>query len=290
MIAITCIITAAATYMVLSGAEAYAKKLSAMRALTPESVDYTFESYSYEAVTTKRNILLSVTDEDKLCRVHILTFDEDKHTLDILELPPDTLVSCGGFEGTLKEAYETEVYPEIVSMALNLHLDGRMETDVEAVAEFVNLLGGVKLTLDKELKIGENILYKGERTVMGSVAGIILSDSASYTDGDPDRITAYHRLLESFILALKEEGAVEWVSLTLNLIVNRVETDMTVSEMIEIVNLLNETNLSEINIRLIPGQAVNCCYFVDSESAAELLNSYFRVKYEDVEAESLGFK
>ncbi|MCD7804717.1 MAG: LCP family protein [Oscillospiraceae bacterium] len=251
MMTIACIITAAATYMVLSGTAAYAKKLVALRAITPESPSYELQGYSYEPATTKRNILLSVTDEEELCRIHILTFDEDKHTLDISDIPSDTLVSCGGFEGTLAEAYETEVYTEIVSMALNLRIDGSMSVSTETVADSVNLLGGVKLTLDKELKIGENIISKGERTVMGSVAKIILSDSDSYTDGDADRIDAYHQLLISFISTLKEKGAVEWVSLTIDLLVNHVETDMTVSEIIELINLLNETNTKNININLI---------------------------------------
>ncbi|MCD7847606.1 MAG: LCP family protein [Oscillospiraceae bacterium] len=251
MMAIASIISASATYMVLSGTAAYARKLSALRAVTPESADFTFEAYSYEPATTKRNILLSVTDGEELCRVHVLTFDEDKHTLEILDIPPDTFVSCGGFEGTLAEAYETEVYAEIVSMALSLHLDGSMATSIETVSDSINLLGGVKLTLDKELKIGDNIISKGERTVLGSVARIILSDSASYSESDSDRISAYHQLLVSFISTLKEKGAVEWVSLTLNLIVNRVETDMAVSEIIELINLLNETQTENININLI---------------------------------------
>ena len=251
MIAIACIITATATYMVLSGTAAYARKLSALRAVSPESSDYELGGYSYEPATTKRNILLSVTDEDGLCRVHVLSFDEDKHTLEISDIPPDTLVSCGGFEGTISEAYETEVYPEIVSMALSLHLDGSMAMDTETVSDCINLLGGVELTLDKEIKIGDNILSKGKRTVMGSVAKIIISDSFSYIDGDTDRIAAYHRLLISFISTLKEKGAVEWVSLTLNLIVNRVETDMTVSEIIELINLLNGTSTQNTNINLI---------------------------------------
>ncbi len=237
--------------MVLSGTAAYAKKLVALRAIVPESPSYELQDYSYEPATTKRNILLCVTDEEELCRVHVLTFDEDKHTLDISDIPPDTFVSCGGFEGTLKDAYKTEVYTEIVSMALNLHLDGSMSVDTETVKDCVNLLGGVKLTLDKELKIGENIISKGERTMMGSVAGIILSDSDSYTDGDTDRINAYHRLLISLISTLREKGAVEWVSLTIDLLVNHVETDMTVSELIGLINLLNETNTENININLI---------------------------------------
>ncbi len=251
MMAIACIITATATYMVLSGTAAYARKLSALRAITPEIQDYELGDYSYEPVTTKRNILLSVTDNEELCRVNILTLDEDKHTLEISDIPPDTLVSCGGFEGTLSEAYKTEVYREIVSMALSLHLDGSMAVDTETVSDCINLLGGVELTLDKEIKIGDNILSKGKRTVMGSVAKIIFSDRESYTDGDSDRITAYHNLLRSFISTLKEKGAVEWVSLTLNLIVNKVETDMTVSEVIELINLLNKINAENININLI---------------------------------------
>ncbi len=251
MMAVACIITAAATYMVLSGTAAYARKLSALRAVTPESSDYELQGYSYEPVTTKRNILLSVTDGEELCRVHILTFDEDRHTLDILDIPPDTFISCGGFEGTLGEAFKTEVYREIVSMALDLHLDGSMSFDTETASDCINLLGGVKLTLDKEIKIGDNILSKGERIVMGSVAKIIISDCQAYTDGDTDRITAYHNLLTSLISTLKEKGAVEWVSLTLNLIVNQVDTEMTISEIIELINLLNETQTENINIQLI---------------------------------------
>lgn len=292
-IALACIFSGTSTYAVLSMAASNGKRMSALKDKTPDYVRYASMGYAFDSVSEKKNIFISVTDGEKLCRAHLFTFDTDRHTLDILEIPPQTYISCGGFEGTLSEAYETEVYADILSRVLLIKNDGQISFESSAVSDCAALLGGIKVRADKPLTIGETTLVKGTRTAAGSVAGIIASDSDGYISGDSERILIYRRLLSSLILKLDERGAVRWASDLMSVIVNQVKTDIPVGEMIELINLCDKINISDMRLWLLPGSIyeTNGEYVcsADSEAAAKLLNDRFRVKGTEYPGDRLSF-
>ena len=121
---ISSIISGTFTYVVLSMAAAAGRNQAALNSVPPDYVRYAAMGYSSETVTSKKNILFSITDDGSLCRTHLLCFDIDKHTLDILEIPCDTLISFDGYDGNFCEAYHTGVYKDIVSRVLLFDIDG----------------------------------------------------------------------------------------------------------------------------------------------------------------------
>lgn len=292
MIAMSVIFSGTATYMILSSAESYAKKLSDLKDRTPDYVRYASMGYAFDSVSSKKNVLLSIKGDSGLCRTHIMTFDEDKHTLDILELSPDTLVECDGFKGTLSEAFETPVYKNIVSRMVCLSVNSEVVFDLDAFSDCVTLLGGLKINVEHPITIGETSIAKGKRTMMGSMAKIIAGDGDAYVSSSIERIKVYRQLMASLLKKLNEKGAVVWVSDLLSVIVNQMSTDMQVTEIIELANLSNKIGLDSMNLWLCPGWATehegHGIYAVDSQSLAEILDKHFRVKDVTVSRDKLG--
>lgn len=285
---IACIASATSTYTVLKLAANAGKKAAAMKNVASDYVRFTAMGYDEDTVSKKRNLLVSITDGGELCRLHLFTFDEDRHTLDILELPPRTAIQADGFTGTFSEAFDLPIFKEIVGRVLMLSIDNSISMDVEAVSHTTAVLGGAELTIDKELTVGDTVLPKGKRTIAGSTAGVISSYKEAYVINDINGINAYRRLLASIISRLDEKGALDWFSSLMGVIVNETESDMAVTELIEYVNLSNNISLESVNIRLLPGTGTGDSYASDTAGAADMLNSFFRVKGKSFDKEKLG--
>lgn len=244
---------------------------------SPDYIRYISQGYAFDTVSNKTNMLLTVTDdESEPCRIHILTLDTDKNTLEIYELPPRSYIIADGFSGTLKDAYKTDVYREIISRAFCLKIDGVMELDAYAVGGAANLLGA-------EIS-GERIGYEdGEK--------IALSED-SYTDGDKAMVLKYHHLLGSILERMTELGTAGSFTRLMNLYANRVTSDMPLEDLIEFTDELCGVKLKKMNIRLAAGAPAKfgdgVIWCLDAEEAAEQLNEYFRVKDVIFYADTLG--
>lgn len=287
---VSCIISGTATYILLSLAANAGRKQALLKSVPSDYARYASQGYVYETVSNKRNIIISVTDKEELARLQLWTFDEDKKTLDILEIPPQTLLSADNFNGTASKAYASEVYRDIISRAVMLDICGSFEMDTEALSHIASAFGGIEIKLSEPVKIGENTLAKGKRTAAGSVAGIIASDRETYTSGSRDRAELFIRITASIIRSMNDRGAVEWFTALMDIITNEIKADMNISQLMELVNLSNKIDIEDVNIMLLPGQASqNGFYLAETDKTAKLLNERFRVKGSVFEADRLGF-
>lgn len=285
----TCVISGTVTYLTLSFAAAAGKKQAAMRTVTPGVERYKALGYSQETVTSKKNVLLSVTDNGSLCRTHLFTFDLDKHTLDILEIPPQTEILADGFDGTAAEAYETDVYKEIIGRGLMLKIDCTVSMEADTVSRCATALGGIPICIAKPVTIGETVFTKGKRTLAGSKAGIIAADGEGYISREKERVMIYRRLAASFISKMKEEGAAGWFPKLMDIIINEAKTDMDISSLLELISIADSVYSDKISIFLLPGWVSGEFYLADPDKTAELLNERFRVKGNVFENKELGF-
>ncbi len=105
ILVISCLAAAVFTVTVLSVVSAYAKSVVRSRDSTPDYVRYQSAGYDFDTVTSKTSILFCIIDKTDIARCHLFTLDEDKHTLDILDMPPSTLICCDGFEYMINNAY-----------------------------------------------------------------------------------------------------------------------------------------------------------------------------------------
>ena len=287
---VSCIISGTATYILLSLAANAGRKQALLKNVPSDYARYASMGYAYETVSNKTNIIISVTDGDELARLQLWTFDEDKKTLDILEIPPETALSADNFEGTVSQAFESGVYRDIVSRALMLDISGSFVMDAEALSHIASSFGGIEIKLSKPIEIGENTLAKGKRPAAGSVAGIIASDSEAYSDVSQERAELFIQITASIIRSMNDRGAVEWFAALMDIITNEIGTDMNISRLLELVNLSNRIRIDDVNIMLLPGQSTkNGFYLAETDKAAKLLNERFRVKGSDFDADKLGF-
>ena len=265
-----CSITAALTIALLSYVGKTARLRVASQYTAPDYVRYISQGYALDTVSNKKTVLLTVTDGELPVRIHICTIDIDKNMLDILELPPDTFIVVDGFSGTLREAFSTPVYKEMISRVLCLRINGSVSFDAKTLGDASEMLGVI------DSASGENIAL----------------DGLTYSLGDSRSVIAYRQLLASDLIKLSSLGALDSFTLLMNLIVNRVSTDMSIEEMIDIVSYTDDIRAKKMNIHIAVGGPArlgeNRVWVLNADAMSELLNEHFRVKGIEYSAESLS--
>lgn len=283
-----CLVTAALMTAFLGLVSRAARERVSRQYTTPDYVRYISQGYSFDAVTSKKSLLISVTDGESPVRVHIFTIDINKHSLDVLELPPDTLFAVDGFSGTLREAYKTAVYREIISHALCLKIDGEASFSAKTFGDMAELL---ELQIDIPEEIAVPRAQKRTVRIDGAAGERLALDGFSYSHNDKNAVIMYRTVLSGLLNEICKRGSVKSFSLLMNLILNRVDTDLTVGEMIEFANYAKGIKPSKIRLHIAPGNAANCggerVWALHSQALAELLNENFRVYGSNFPAEAL---
>lgn len=284
---IICLVAAALTIAFLGFVSHTAKERVARQYAPPDYVRYLSQGYTFDAVSNKYNILVTVTDGSLPIRVHLFTIDENRHTLDVLELPPNSKISVDGFSGTLRDAFETPVYKDIVSRMLCLKINGSVSFSAETFGNICELLE-LKITLPQGVNparpdrtcFGINS-KSGERTAL---------DGFSYSHCDTDAVKMYRRVLAGMLNEIYKKGPVESFSLLMNLMVNRVDTDMTINDMIAAAGKARGIKPAKMRIYIAPGSPADDSegWMIYPKATAELLNQSFRVYGSECPASSLG--
>ncbi len=265
-----CVIAAAVTVGILNFAAETAKMRLAGTHVTPDYVRYLSQGYAFDTVTTKKTYLLTVTDGELPVRIHLLTLDVNKHTLDVLELPPNSFAIADGFSGTLRDAFKTPVYKDIISMSLCLKIDGCASFSAEAFGGCAELLG----------------VSEQENAARSAL------DGGSYSRGDVNAVKEYREYLSKILCEMPERGALESFTLLMNLIANCVDTRMSVRDIAEAANFAKGVTAENMQIHIAPGFAAKfggeVIWVLDSEAVADLLNERFRARGAEYPRESLS--
>ncbi len=265
---ISCLTAAVLTLAILWSVSAYSKSVVDSRDSTPDYVRYQAEGYSFDTVSNKRNILFCIYDE-ALLRCHIFTVDEDKHTLDILDIPPSTYICCDGFEGSVAEAYDLPMFTDIISRFLILKIDSYAYISLENFSALCKLM---------------EVNTKAR----------VISNSNAYIEANERDIKAYYSVLSKLIIRIDSLGTLEATTKLIPILINGLETDMNISDMIDMASIFGDISTRNIKLHLLPGIPKRAgerrYYYPDSERTAELLNDSFRVKGKDVPPDRLGIR
>ncbi len=263
---ISCLSAAVLTVAILCAVSAYSKSIVNSRDNTPDYVRYQSEGYSFDTVSNKRNILFCIYDEE-LLRCHIFTVDEDKHTLDILDIPPSTYISCDGFEGSIAEAYDLPMFTDIISRFMMLKTDSYAYISLEDFSALCKLM---------EV----------------SAKARVISNSDAYVEADERDIKAYYSVLSKLIIRMDSMGAVDATAKLIPILINGLKTDLKISDMIDLASIFGEISARDTRLHLLPGIPKRAgerrYYFPDAEKTSKLLNDSFRVKGNDVSPDKLG--
>lgn len=274
-----CAIAGALTFIFLSAVGLAARTRAENRYTEPDYIRYAAQGYSFDTVSNKTSLLVTVTHEDKPVRISLLTMDEDKLTLDILDIPPMMYIVVDGFSGTLERAYETSVYKQIVSKSLELRIDHDLALSADSFATAVDLLGGTTADVERTIKIGETQIPKGAVSFDYDLTLAVLLDENTYDSADD--VYIYHALISSVIGKTNDIGTVQSVSKLMSLLLNSATTDMKAQDMITVANISSKLRLRKMNIHLLPGEICEHenqrVYSIHLQNAVSLLDQSFRV-------------
>ncbi len=266
-----CSFAAIFTVAVLSFVSETAFRRVSEQYVEPDYIRYISQGFDLEPVSKKISWLITVTYRGEPQRIHVITADKDKNTLDVLEIPPQSYLRTDEFSGTAAEAFGREDYPEIIGEALKLDLSGSAAFECSALGGCAELL---------EITEGEN-------------AALCTCDGECYTDGRDRAVMAYRLLLSRIFDGLCKRGAYQSFTLLMNLIANEVDTDMPIAAIISAADDCRGIRTSKMNIRLAKGYIAELngrrVWIINREGLAEQLNGFFRVKGEEVKPEDLGF-
>ena len=275
----SCAIAGALTFIFLSAVAMSARIRADNRYTEPDYIRYAAQGYDFDTVSNKINVLLTVTHNESPIRISLMTIDEDKHTFDILDIPPSLYTVVDGFEGTLISAFKTSVYKQIVSRSLELRIDHELVLDADAFASVIDLLGSTDAKIDRELKMGDRAFSKGSVRFDRDLAIDILLDENAYKS--VDNVNIYHALISSIIGKTNDIGAIQSVSKLMSLLLNSPATDMTAQDMITVASISSKLKIRKMNIHLFPGEICEYnseyVFSMHKENASTLLNQSFRV-------------
>lgn len=275
----SCAVAGALTFIFLSAVGLAARTRAENRYTEPDYIRYAAQGYSFDTVSNKTSLLVTVTHEDTPVRISLLTMDEDKLTLDILDIPPKLYTVVDGFSGTLERAYETSVYKQIVSKSLELRIDHEIVMSADSFATAVDLLGGTTACIDRAIKIGKTQIQKGKVCFDYDLTLAIMLDENAYDRADD--VYIYHALISSVIGKTNNIGTVQSVSKLMSLLLNSATTDMKAQDMITVANISSKLRLRKMNIHLLPGEICEHenerVYSIHLQNAVSLLDQSFRV-------------
>ena len=236
------------------------------------------------------------TDEDgiRTDTIIVATFDTENKTVAMLNVPRDTLSkSKSGTSHKINNAYNNGIERTKVELKnlLGFAIDKYVILDFNAFEEIVDAIGGVEIDVpvnmyyndpDQDLHIN---IKKGTQVLDGKNA-LHFMRYRGYANADIDRISAQ----QAFYKALAKKMATPSTLLKLpalaDVVLNNVETDLTLGEIIWLGATYITIDTSEIITETLPHTAkyINgISYVLPSRSGIlKVVNSYFNPYTKDI--------
>ncbi|MEA5050865.1 MAG: LCP family protein [Oscillospiraceae bacterium] len=248
-----------------------------------------------------------------------LDMEADKAT--ILQIPRDTyvgtnIVDYGKINGLYGRGYVDNVPAgytkglkgmaaliETINYQFRLPVDNYVLVTMEGFRTAVDMLGGVEVTLDKQLKFditgpdGATVvdtvtLDPGTHTLNGEMAEVFVRYRDS--NGDLGRMDVQRYFMAALLNKALTLSTGQLASLV-NAVMPYLETDFTVSEMISLGMEAKKYSMDSISTVSVPGEGVYPytrwnldVWSVHQQALADLLNKYMRPYSDDVPSEDLN--
>ena len=157
----------------------------------------------------------------------LLSYDLEENRATVLQIPRDTYCRYNGTEGKINR-----IFPSLISQgknrkeamsALNSYVEGAFGVDTDGYVCFdtdtfrkvVDFVGGIDISLDKELVIYDEhgkecfALYKGVTHMNGEMSEQFVRFRKGYATGDLGRIDAQKLFIDAFIKSVKSNVGID---------------------------------------------------------------------------------
>ncbi|HCC07299.1 MAG TPA: hypothetical protein DEP72_03945 [Clostridiales bacterium] len=237
----------------------------------------------------------------------VATIDKKSNKIDVISVPRDTRItlaperqtelkglhkyapSTGVMKITEVHAYapnnkRNEYSVKEVERILDVDIDYYVKVDVKAFRKIVDQVGGIKFTVERNLKYRDPVqdlyinLKKGEQTLNGSQAEQLVR-FRKYMNGDLDRIKVQQNFLKAFyeqVFNVKNIGNLPKIAVTLY---QYVDTNFGIGDVPAGINMISKVDASNVTMHVVPGEPKTIkgvSYFIyDKVKTKELIDSIY---------------
>lgn len=223
--------------------------------------------------------------------IMLVSFNRTDDTICVLQIPRDTYADYGNdnyykVNGALR-TLGADGMCDFFERSFGIHLNGYISLDLEGFRNAVDAVGGVEVTIEKDLKYNDPSqglyinLSKGRQVLDGKKAEMLVRYRSGYARGDLDRLDTQKRFLMEMFLGLKREVNLLNAYELANTVLPYIETDVNASELISVALSGIFVDDEDICFATLPGEAAvsdisGGSFFVMSKpSSKELVSRYF---------------
>ena len=240
----------------------------------------------------------------------LLAYESEQNRATVLQIPRDTFCRYNGTEGKINRIFPSLIADgkskkeamcslnSYVERALGVKTDGYICFDTDTFRRVVDLIGGIDISLDKELTIYDEhgkecfVIGKGITHLNGKMAEEFVRYRKGYATGDLGRIDAQKFFIDAFIKSVKNNvGIDEMIKLAFTL-ATEMTTDVSAYEMVEILTS-NRDKINDTSFRYVtlPGEATMhsgiSFYVLNRKNVAEILFATFKSNVQTFDEEKL---
>ena len=226
----------------------------------------------------------------------LVRFDPQEEKLSVLSIPRDTKVDLEGY-GNRKINHANDYGgPALTASAVSellggVEIDRYVRVNVQGIEKLIDALGGVNVFVPKDMKYNDfsQHLYidlkKGQQHLDGEKAVQFLR--YRYDDlGDISRVQRQQVLMRALVEQALKPGTIVKIPKILDVIKSHLDTNLTVKELMALSNFASQTERSDMQMMMLPGNfnnpEENVSYWVpDSDRIQNLMVQHFELLTED---------
>lgn len=240
------------------------------------------------------NVLVVGTDKVGLNTdtIMVLSLDTKNDQANVMSIPRDTMSNVTRKVKKINAAYSVggkaniDQLKEEVKYLLGFEVDYYVVVNLQAFEQIIDAIGGVTIDVKRNMDYEDpyqNLsihIKKGEQTLNGKDAIGFVRYRHGYAEGDLGRVKAQQQFMEALAKQMATPATVSKLPKLANIVLNNMETDLTVGEMVWMGQQALEIDMStNLHMFILPGEAryVNglSYYLPDETEILEVVNAHF---------------
>jgi len=182
--------------------------------------------------------------------------DPQNKKIHALSIPRDTLVEITG--RGLDKVNHAHVFGgmdltvETVENFTQLTIDKYVKVDYQGFAYLIDAVGGVEMDVEKDIQSGNYLIKKGCQVLDGEHAYALIRHRREPM-GDIARVERQQQLAEALFKQIREKQNLLQITIMALKCKEHITTDLTIKDMILMVNALKEFSEQDIELATVPG-------------------------------------
>ena len=233
----------------------------------------------------------------------LMNIDPSTHSINAISIPRDSKVYLADGNGVQKINHAhalggVELTKKTIEETLGVKIDRYIVINTAAVRELVDIIGGVRVYVEKPLHYDDYSgklhihLEKGYHKLNGEEAEGFLRFRHDGL-GDIGRTARQQWFLKSLLDSIKNPMIIPQIPEALRVAMSHVKTDMTLYELSHFAALLRDINMDSVEVATLPGgpstKGVISYWILDPEKTQEVIDRMiYRVKQEAPEIMTVG--